>query len=83
MLEKDFFIFTNGSAKKKNSIYYFLIITAFLTYIVLTGAKNLYVAEKTTMYDLGIIGPFSGAKPRQVIISRERYNEMLMNSEDE
>ncbi|MBQ9940174.1 MAG: DNA translocase FtsK 4TM domain-containing protein [Clostridia bacterium] len=36
-----------------------------------------------TMYDLGIIGPFSGAKPRQVIISRERYNEMLMNSHDE
>ncbi len=34
------------------------------------------------MYDLGIIGPFSGAKPRQVIISRERYNEMLMNSQD-
>ena len=36
-----------------------------------------------TMHELGIIGPFSGAKPRQVIISRERYNEMLMNSEDE
>lgn len=44
------------SVRKKNSIYYFLIITAFLTYIILTGAKNLYVAEKTTMYDLGIFG---------------------------
>jgi len=35
------------------------------------------------MYELGIIGPFSGAKPRQVIISRERYSEMLMNSDSE
>lgn len=35
------------------------------------------------MYNLGIIGPFSGAKPRQVIISRERYAEMLMNSDSE
>ena len=48
-----------SETKRKNSIYYFLIITAFTTYIVLTGAKNLYVAEKTTMYDLGIFGNLS------------------------
>lgn len=47
------------SNKKNNLIYYLLIFSGFFTYIVLTGSKNLYIAEKTTMYDLGIFGNLS------------------------
>ena len=31
----------------------------------------------------GIVGPFEGSKPRQVLISREKWIEMTMNSKDE
>jgi len=30
----------------------------------------------------GIVGGFEGSKPRQVLITRQQYNEMLMNRED-
>ncbi|MDK2932346.1 MAG: segregation ATPase FtsK/SpoIIIE, family [Clostridiales bacterium] len=30
----------------------------------------------------GIVGGFEGSKPRQVLITRQQYHEMLMNSED-
>ncbi len=31
----------------------------------------------------GIVGEFQGSKPRQVLISKEEYNEMLMHSSDD
>ena len=34
------------------------------------------------MEALGVVSEFAGSKPRTVLISRERYNEMLLNSEE-
>lgn len=42
--------------RKRNFAYWLLIFASFFLYIVLTGAKNLYVAEKTTLYTLGTFG---------------------------
>lgn len=43
------------TTEKKSSFKYILfIISSFFLYIVLTGSKNLYVAEKTTLNTLGI-----------------------------
>ncbi|MBQ8309595.1 MAG: MFS transporter [Clostridia bacterium] len=42
--------------KKRNRAYWLLIISSFILYIVMTSAKNLYVAEKTTLYTLGMFG---------------------------
>lgn len=39
----------NTRTKKQNFAYWFLAIATFVMYIVLTGSKNLYTAEKTTM----------------------------------
>ena len=39
--------------KKRKASQWFLIIATFITYIILTGSKNLYVAEKTTMTEAG------------------------------
>lgn len=36
---------------KRSIAYWFLIIATFFMYIMLTGSKNLYVAEKTTMLE--------------------------------
>ncbi len=33
-----------------------------------------------TMEELHIIGPYEGTKPRKVLITRDEFNEMLMNS---
>ncbi|MBE6589312.1 MAG: MFS transporter [Ruminococcaceae bacterium] len=44
------------SVKKRNRAYGLLIFASFFLYIVLTGAKNLYIAEKTTLYSLGTFG---------------------------
>ena len=38
--------------RKKKAVYYFLIISSFLLYVILTGAKNLYVSEKTTLAEV-------------------------------
>lgn len=45
--------------KKQNFAYKLLIFATFFLYIVLTGAKNLYVAEKTTLEGLGTFGSFT------------------------
>ena len=44
--------------RQKNSDfkYWLLIITSFLTYIFMTGAKHVYTANKTTFYSLGTFG---------------------------
>ena len=34
------------------------------------------------MEQRGIVGPFEGSKPRQVLMSKERYYEMKLNQED-
>ncbi len=34
------------------------------------------------MEQRGIVGPFEGAKPRQVLMSKERYYEMKLNQGD-
>lgn len=39
--------------KKQTFAYWFLILATFFMYITLTGSKNLYVAEKTTMTHAG------------------------------
>lgn len=46
-------------SKSRNRAYIFLIFATFFLYIVLTGAKNLYVAEKTTLQALGTFGSFT------------------------
>ena len=43
-------------ADSHTGAYLLLIFSSFLLYIVLTGAKNLYTAEKTTFYTLGTFG---------------------------
>ena len=40
------------SEKKKICAYYFLIFSSFFLYVIMTGAKNLYVAEKTTLAEV-------------------------------
>jgi len=42
--------------KRKNFAYVLLILSSFFLYIILTGSKNLYVAEKTTFETLGTFG---------------------------
>ncbi len=42
--------------RRRERAYLLLIVASFLLYIVLTGAKNLYTAEKTTLYALGSFG---------------------------
>ena len=42
--------------RRREHAYYLLIVVSFLLYIVLTGAKNLYTAEKTTLYTTGAFG---------------------------
>lgn len=39
--------------KKQNFAYRFFIFASFFMYVVLTGSKNLYLAEKTTMTGAG------------------------------
>ncbi|MEG2044997.1 MAG: DNA translocase FtsK [Clostridia bacterium] len=34
------------------------------------------------MEELGYVGPYEGSKPRQLIITRSKYQEMLMNKQD-
>lgn len=34
------------------------------------------------MEELNIIGPYEGTKPRQVLMTRQEFNEMLMNEGD-
>ena len=41
------------SESRKNVSYVLFIIASFFLYIILTGSKNLYVAEKTTLNTLG------------------------------
>ena len=45
--------------KSRSHAYALLIFASFFLYIVLTGAKNLYVAEKTTLQQLGTFGSFT------------------------
>ncbi|MBQ8292053.1 MAG: MFS transporter [Clostridia bacterium] len=45
--------------KRHKRAYAFLIFTTFFMYVVLTGAKNLYVAEKTTLQTLGSFGSYT------------------------
>ncbi len=42
--------------RQRGRAYGLLIFSSFFLYIVMTGAKNLYVAEKTTLYSLGTFG---------------------------
>ena len=42
--------------KNKNIAYWLLIISSFFMYIMLTSSKNLYTANKTTLYSLGTFG---------------------------
>lgn len=45
--------------RRRNRAYALLIFATFFMYIVLTGAKNLYVAEKTTLEGLGTFGSYT------------------------
>jgi len=42
--------------KKREHAYFLLIFASFFMYIILTGAKTLYTAEKTTLSELGSFG---------------------------
>ena len=43
-------------ARKRNNAYWLLVISGFVLYVIMTSSKNLYVAEKTTLYTLGSFG---------------------------
>ena len=45
-------------SKQRTHAYAFFIFASFFLYIILTGAKNLYVAEKTTLQSLGTFGSY-------------------------
>ena len=45
--------------KRQSRAYALLIASTFFLYIILTGAKNLYVAQKTTLQQLGTFGSFT------------------------
>lgn len=42
--------------KNNNFAYWLLIISSFFMYIMLTGSKHIYTANKTTFYSLGTFG---------------------------
>ena len=46
-------------SKQRTHAYAFFIFASFFLYIILTGAKNLYVAEKTTLQSLGTFGSYT------------------------
>ena len=46
-------------------------------------AVNLNRMIMDEMEEKGIIGPYEGAKPRAVLISRQQWLEMQMNQPDE
>ena len=43
-------------SKKRKIAYFMLIFSSIFLYVTLTGAKQLYTAEKTTLYATGIFG---------------------------
>lgn len=45
--------------RKRKFAYFMLIFSTIFLYVVLTGSRNLYTAEKTTLYGLGIFGDFT------------------------
>lgn len=45
--------------KRRKFAYFLLIFSTIFLYVSLTGAKNLYSSEKTTLYELGIFGNFT------------------------
>lgn len=53
---KPAFLEDKKQIRRRGHAYGLLIFSSFFLYIVLTGAKNLYVAEKTTLYTLGTFG---------------------------
>ena len=44
------------TSKKRSFAYGLLIFASIFLYVILTGSKNLYTAEKTTLYGLGTFG---------------------------
>ena len=42
------------------------------------GSLDIYAALKSKMEERGIVGPFEGSKPRQLLISKERWQELQM-----
>ena len=44
------------NSKKRSLAYGLLIFASIFLYVILTGSKNLYTAEKTTFYGLGTFG---------------------------
>ena len=49
----------NSREKAANRVYLLLILATFFMYTSLTAAKNIYVAEKTTLEAIGIFGSFT------------------------
>ncbi len=43
---------SNTLDRKRSATHYFLIFASFFLYVILAGAKNLYVAEKTTLAEV-------------------------------
>ena len=50
---------TDIKEKGTSRVYVALIIATFFMYVALTAAKNIYVAEKTTLQALGTFGSFT------------------------
>ena len=44
--------------KRRKFAYFLLVFSTIFLYVSLTGAKNIYSSEKTTLYELGIFGNF-------------------------
>lgn len=50
---------TELNRKSNKGVYLLLIIATFFMYVTLTSAKNIYVAEKTTLEALGSFGSYT------------------------
>ena len=53
--------------KKRNRAYWFLIISSFLLYVIMTGAKNVYTAE------MSLVGKFFGVDKATVSSTMQYY----------
>ena len=45
-------------------------------------SSNIFTVKSTCFYKKGVIGPYEGAKPRAVLISRQQWLEMNSMSDE-
>ena len=65
-------VFWQFTGRSFRAVFYYFCLTA------ICGLSRL-VDE---MEEMGIVGPFEGSKPRQVLISKERWYEMKLQKSE-